>query len=114
MFTVTVPRADVTTEEVASALRQRLSLRYAVVPGVGVNWNPVGEPRRDHPDSVVVSIGRSRLFRAQVKLSRDGRETVLRVSPGGLTALPRLVNRAWIVRQVVRALKAAPELVDAR
>lgn len=55
MFAITVPRPDVTSDEVAGALRHGLGPRYEVLPGTGVNcWNPVGGPRPDHPDTIVV------------------------------------------------------------
>jgi hypothetical protein len=110
MSTITVPRADVTSHEVADALRQGLGPRYNVLPGTGVNWNPVGGPRPDHPDSIVVGTGSTRFFRAQVKISQAAGETILHVSPGGLTLGPRLINQLWIARKVRRVLLAAPGL----
>jgi hypothetical protein len=110
MSTITVARPDVTSEQVADALRQGLGARYNVVSGVGVNWNPVGNPRPDHPDTIVVGTGSNRLFRAQVSISRGPGETILHVSPGGLTPVPRITNRLWIVRKVRQALAGAPGL----
>jgi hypothetical protein len=109
MSTITVPRSDVTSDEVADALRRGLGSRYNVLPGTGVNWNPTGGPRPDHPDTIVVGTGSTRLFRAQVRISRDGGETILHVSPGGW-GWPRLTNRLWIARKLVQALRAAPSL----
>src|ERR1022692_887974 len=100
MFTITGPRPDVTAEEAADALRQGPGPRYNVLPGVGVNWNPVGNPRPNHPDSVVVGTGSNRLFRAQVRISRRPGDTILHVSPGGVSLPPRLINRFWIARRV--------------
>ncbi len=110
MFTVIVPRADVRTEEVADVLREGLGSAYTVLPGVGVNRNPVGDPRPDHPDSIVVGSGWTRLFRAEVRVSRRAEETVLHVVPGGLTPPPRLINRLWIGRRVLRVLRTAQAL----
>jgi hypothetical protein len=110
MSTITVPRSDVTSDEVADALRQSLGPRYNVLPGTGVNWNPVGGPRPDHPDTIVVGTGSTRLFRAQVRISQDAGETILHVSPGGIGPLPRITNRLWIARKVLQALRAAPSL----
>ena len=110
MFTITVPRSDVTSYEVAEALRRGLGPRYNVLPGTGVNcWNPVGGPRPDHPDTIVVGTGSTRLSRAQVSMSQDAGETSLRVSPGGIGLLT-LTNRLWIVRKVRQVLRAAPSL----
>jgi hypothetical protein len=109
MSTITVPRADVTSDEVADVLRQGLGARYNVLPGKGINWNPAGGPRPDHPDTIVVGTGSTRLFRAQVRISQDAGETILHVSPGGL-GWPRVPNRLWIARKVLQVLHAAPSL----
>jgi hypothetical protein len=109
MSTITVPRSDVTSDEVADALRQGLSSRFKVMPGTGVNWNPFGAPRPDHPDTIVVGTGSTRLFRAQVQISQDAGKTVLHVTPGGL-GWPRVPNTLWIGRKVAQVLRAAPSL----
>jgi hypothetical protein len=110
LLTLTVPRDDVTTEQVGEVLRRRLGPRYNVLPGVAVNWNPVGRPRSNHPDTVVVGTGSTRVFRAQVKVSHHSGQTTLHVSPGGLTATLRPFNRLWIARKVLDALQAEPSL----
>ncbi len=110
MATITVPRPNVITEEVADALRAGLGQRYNVLPGVGINWNPVGNARANHPDSIVVGTGSNKLFRAQVKISRGPAETQLHVSPGGLTPPFRLTNRFGIERKVLQVLHDAPNL----
>ena len=109
MSTITVPRSDVTSDEVADALRRGLGSRYNVLPGPGVNWNPVGGPRPDHPDTIVVGTGSTRLARAQVKISQDAGKTTLSVSPGGFGLLT-LASRLWIVRKVRQVLRVAPSL----
>jgi hypothetical protein len=108
--TITIPRPDLTSEEVTDALRQGLEPRYNVLPETGVNWNPVGNPRPDHPDTIVVGTGSNRLFRAQVKIYRGAEATRLRVSPGGMSLVPRLTNRLWLARRVLQVLQAAPGL----
>jgi hypothetical protein len=110
MSTITVPRSDVTSDEVADALRRGLGPRYNVLPGKGVNWNPVGAPRPDHPDTIVVGTGSTRLFRAQVRISHDAGETILHVSPGGIGPVPRITNRLWIARKMGQVLRGAPSL----
>jgi hypothetical protein len=110
MSTITVRRSDVTSDEVAAALRHGLGARYTVLPGTAVNWNPVGGPRPDHPDTIVVGTGSTRLFRAQVRISQDAGTTILHVSPGGISLVPRLTNRLWIARRVRQVLRAAPSL----
>ena len=110
MSTVTVPRSDVTSDEVAGALRQGLGSRYNVLPGTGVNWNPVGGPRPDHPDTIVVGTGSTRLFRAQVRISHEAGETILNVSPGGIGPVPRITNGLWIARKMRQVLRGASSL----
>lgn len=110
LTTITLARPDVSTEEVADALRQGLAPKYNVLPGVGINWNPVGNVRANHPDSIVVRPGSNRFIRTQVKLSRDSGETTLHVSPGGLTLTARLTNRLGLDRKVLRVLRDAPNL----
>jgi hypothetical protein len=110
MPTITIPRSDLTSQEVADALRHGLAPKYHVLPGTAVNWNPVGHPRPDHADTIVVGTGSDRFFRAQVKISRAASGTMLHVSPGGLSLGPRLMNRLGIVRTVLRVLHDAPSL----
>jgi hypothetical protein len=110
MPTITVPRADVTIEEVSEALRQGLGPRYKVLPGMGMNWNPVGNPRPDHPDMIVVGTGSTRLFRVEVKISPRSGQTLLHVIAGGIGLPLRLVNRFWIAEKVRRVLRSAPDL----
>jgi hypothetical protein len=110
MSTITVTRTDVSNEEVTDVLRRGLGARYHVLPATARNWNPVGDPRPDHPNSIVVGIGSTRLFRAQVRISHDSGQTQLHVGTGGLSMVPRLVNRLWITRKVLRVLRAAPSL----
>ena len=110
MPTITVPRPDVTTEQVSEVLRQGLGPRYNVLPGKGMNWNPVGNPRADQPGKIVVGTGSTRLFRAQVTVSQHSGQTVLHVIAGGISLPVRLSNRFWIAEKVRRALQAAPSL----
>lgn len=110
MFTVTVPRPDVTTQQVTDALRQGLGSRYKVLPGMEVSLNPVGSPQPDDPRTIVVGIGSARLFHAQVKLTQRSGETILHVTPGGALPTLRLVNRLSIARKVHAVLKAALSL----
>ncbi len=110
MSTITIPRPEVTTEEVSEVLRRGLGPRYNILPGKGMNWNPVGNPRASLPDKIVVGTGSTRLFRAQVTLSRDSGHTDLHVVAGGITLPARLTNRLWIAEKVRRVLEAAPSL----
>jgi hypothetical protein len=108
MSTITIPRADVTTDEVSAALEQGLGPKYNVLPGMGMNWNPVGNPRPNHPDMITVGKASTRLFRAEVKVSQRSGQTVLHVIGGGIGPPLRLLNRFWIAQKVCRVLQAAP------
>jgi hypothetical protein len=110
MRTITVPRDDVTIEEVSEALRQGLGPRYNVLPGMGMNWNCFGKPRPDRPEMIVIGRGSTRLFRAQVRISHEAGETILYLSPGGWWGWPRVTNAFWIARKVRQALETAPGL----
>lgn len=103
-----MPTITVTTEEVSEVLRQGLGPRYNVLPGKGINWNPAGGPRPGQPGKIVVGTGSARLFRAEVAVSQRPGQTVLHVTAGGLSLLPRLTNRLWITEKIRRVLQAAP------
>jgi hypothetical protein len=110
MRTITIARDDVTTQEVSEALRQGLAARYNVLPGMGMNWNPVGGPRADKPNMIVVGTGSTRLFRAEVTISRRSGQSVLHVIAGGIGPLLRPLNAVWIARKAHQVLLAAPGL----
>ncbi len=109
MATITIPRSDITTDEVAAALRDGLPAHYNVVPGTGVNNNPLGRPRPNQPDTILVGIGANRWTRAQVRIVRRPRDTDLRITPGGLLG-ERLVNTFGLAREMRRVLRNAPSL----
>jgi hypothetical protein len=98
MATITLPRPDVTTDQIAGALRQGLGPRYHV----GID--------SDKTDRLTVGRGSARVFRARVTISRQGNQTALTVHSGGLTPPLQIVNRVWIVTRVVSALRNAPAL----
>jgi hypothetical protein len=106
MATITVPRSDVTPEEVNRALRAGLGPRYHVLPGMDAAFM-FGAPRPDQPDAIVVGTGSDRLWRAQVRIDRRGGQTHIRVTSPGLTLI-RLVNMLGITRKVGRVLRNAP------
>jgi hypothetical protein len=109
MPTVTIPRADVTSDEVSAALSEGLGPRYDVQPGMKAPLLGWGEPEEGRPDDIVVGAGTSRVWRAQVRIDRQAGQTRIRVAPAGLIWI-RLVNAFWIARKVCRALLAAPDL----
>jgi hypothetical protein len=112
MPTVTIPRADLTSEEVTRALRTGLGPHYDVVPGMRMPQACLfaAEPSQD-PDRIVVSIGSSRLssrfFRAQVTLTRSFGQTVIRIRPGG-TSSEFPINALGIARKIRQVLASAP------
>jgi hypothetical protein len=110
MSTITVPRPDVTTDEVRDALRKGLGSKYNVIPDSGLNMDPIARPRPDEPDSLVVGTGSGRIFRAEVKISRQPGQTLLHVRAGGLTAPLKILNVLWIARKVSQVLQASPGL----
>lgn len=110
MSTITVPRPDVTTEEVSEVLRRGLGPRYSVLPGKGMNWNPAGKPRADHPGKIAIGTGSTRLFRAEVTITQTPGQTIIRVISGGISLPVRLTNRLWIAEKARRVLQAAPSL----
>ncbi len=108
MFTITVPRDNVTTDEVTDALRTGLDPRYEVVPGMRMPRTPLfGAPRPDRPELILVSA--SPMVRAQVRIIRRPRQTDIRVTPGGLLG-DLLMNTLGIAPRVRRVLRDAPSL----
>jgi hypothetical protein len=108
MATITVPRGDVTPDQVIQALRAALPPRYHVLPGMDVAFM-FGAPRPDQPDAIVVGTGSDRVWRTQVRIDRHGSQTHIRVTPPG-PALIWLINTLGISRKVGRALRNAPGL----
>lgn len=108
MSTITVPREDVTNEEVTDALRNGLDPRYEVAPGVRMPRSPLfGSPRPDKPELILVSSGP--MVRAQVRIIRRSGHTDIRVTPGGILG-DLLVNTLGIAPKVRRALRDASSL----
>ncbi len=105
MSTITIPRPDVGTKDVAAALREGLGPRYQVQPGMRTGVLP-GAPDPGWPDSIVVGTGSAHVFRVQLEIDRRGGGTRVRVQPAGLSAI-RLVNTFAIAPKVRRALQAA-------
>ncbi len=114
MSTITIPRSDVTTQEVADALRQGLGPRYHVLLGTGVDANSVTSSGSDQTDTILVGTGSNRVFRAEVAISRHSGQTHIDVTPGGMPGtLPggvKLVNRLWTARRARQVLRSAPGL----
>jgi hypothetical protein len=112
MPTVTVHRANVTSEEVTEALRSGLEPRYEVQPGMRMPRTPlVGSPQPDRPELILVSSGR--MVRAQVRIIRHSGMTDIRVTPGGVLA-DLLMNPLRIAPKIRRVLREAPGLAAPR
>jgi hypothetical protein len=111
---ITIPRSDLTSEEVTRALRAGLGPRYHVVPGMRMPQGCLfaAEPNQD-PDTILVTAGSSRLssrlFRAQVTLTRPPGRTVIRIRPGG-TSSEFPVNALGIARKIRHVLASAPDI----
>lgn len=106
MSTVTVSRANLTTEEVVTVLRDGLGAGYNVLPEMAIGQLALQGPRQGRPNTIVVGTGDNRLIKAQVTItSRDGR-TELHIRPGGIT-VDLLVNTFGIARQVRRVLASS-------
>jgi hypothetical protein len=114
--TITIPRADLTSEEVTRTLRAGLGPRYHVVPGMRMPQACLlaAEPGQD-PDTILVSICSNRLsnrfFRAQVTLTRPSGQTVIRIRPGG-TSSEFPINALGIARKIRQVLASAPGIAN--
>ncbi len=109
MYTVTVPQADLTTEGVATVLRDGLGAGYNVLPGMAMGRIALRGPHEGRPNTIVVGTGDNRIIKAQVTILPRGGHTELRISPGGVT-LDLLVNTFGVAREVRRVLASSPSL----
>src|SRR5579862_6712182 len=103
MFTITIPRTDVTTEEVTDALRDGLGPDYEVLPGMRQTVSPFAPPEEGSPDTIFVARRSHTVWRAEVDFDHRSGHTRLRVNPGGLLSV-RLVNTLGVARRARRAL----------
>ena len=109
MYTLTISRSDLRTDEVVQALRDGLGPGYNVLPGMRQNRAPFSEPVPGSPDTIVVGIGNNRIQRAQVKIARRSGGSEIHISPGGLIS-DLVLNALVIARKVHRVLAGAPTL----
>jgi hypothetical protein len=109
MYQITIPKADVSSEAVAQALRDGLGPNYNVLPGMRLIRAPFSEPVAGSPDTIVVGTGNNRVWRAQVSITRASGQTELRVTPGGLIS-DFVLNAVGIARKTRRVLATAPGL----
>jgi hypothetical protein len=109
MLTVTVPRTDLTTDEVATVLRDGLGAGYHVLPGMGMGQLPFQGPHKGRPNMIVVGTGDDRAIKAQVTITPRGDQTKLRIRPSGIT-LTLVSNTFGIARKVRGVLASSPSL----
>jgi hypothetical protein len=106
---VTIPRTDVTSEQVGAALRDGLDDRYDVLPGMRMPRLPVGRPQAAGRDEIVVGKGSSPMVRAQVTVIHRADRTDIRITPGGVAG-DLVMNTLGIARRIRHVLLAAPGL----
>jgi hypothetical protein len=106
MPTVTVPRADLTTEEVSKVLRDGLGPDYNVLPGMAMGRPAWSGPHEGRPNTILVGTGNNRAIKAQVTITPRGGQTELRISPGGLSG-DLILNTLGIARKVRQVLASA-------
>jgi hypothetical protein len=109
MSTVTVPRADLTTAEVATVLRDGLGAGYNVLPGMAMGRLALQGPHKGRPNTIAVGTGDNRVVKAQVTITPRGGQTELRISPGGVT-WKLLLNTFGIARKIRGVLASSPSL----
>ena len=112
MPTVTVPRTDLSTEEMVTVLRDGLGADYNVLPGITMGQLPFQGPREGRPDMIVVGTGDNRRVKAQVTITSPGGQTKLRIHPSGIT-VTLVLNTFGIARTVREVLASRPRLRQA-
>ncbi|MGH3204758.1 MAG: hypothetical protein ACRDP5_22315 [Streptosporangiaceae bacterium] len=112
MPTVTVPRTDLSTEEVVAALREGLGAGYNVLPGMTMGQLPFQGPREGRPNQIVVGTGDNRQLKALVTITPQGGQTKLRIRPSGITLT--LVLNTWGIARKVRGVLASSPSLSAR
>jgi len=112
MPTVTVPRTDLSTEEMVTVLRDGLGAGYNVLPGMTMGQLPFQGPREGRPDMIVVGTGDNRRVKAQVTITSPGGQTKLRIHPSGIT-VTLVLNTFGIARTVREVLASRPRLRQA-
>jgi hypothetical protein len=109
MPTVTVPRTDLSTEDVVTVLRDGLGAGYNVLPGMTMGQLPFQGPREGRPNTIVVGTGDNRAVKAQVTIIPRGGQTKLRIRPSGIT-VTLVLNTFGIARTVRNVLASSPSL----
>ena len=107
MSIITVPRGNVSAEEVGTVLRSQLGSRYELVPSA-ISTGFTKQVPKDQNSMLV----KGRWFeRANIRIIPSAQATEIEVSPGAsYFGLVRLVDRLGISQKVRRILEKAPEL----
>jgi hypothetical protein len=115
MPTITVARANVTSEEVSEALRDGLGPEYNVLPGMRMAHHPFfpsfGKPHPDKADVILVGTRSNRFQRAQVEIRHHAQQTLIEVRPDGI-AWVRLANERGIARKTLEVLANLDQAVQ--
>jgi hypothetical protein len=106
MPTVTVPRMDLTTEDVAAVLREGLGVESHVLPGMAMGQFPFQGAHKGRPNSIVVGTGDDRMYKAQVTITPRAGATKLRIRPSGFT-LTFVINTFGIAHEVRKVLASS-------
>jgi hypothetical protein len=80
---ITIPRTDISSEQVSAALRNGLDDRYDVLPGMRISRIPVGSPQPADPDEIAVAKGPTPMVRAQVTIIRQAAAPTSASPPAG-------------------------------
>jgi hypothetical protein len=106
MPTITIPRSNVTVEEVSDILRDGLGSRYKVLPSVASH---VHHESSGHPNLILVK--RHWLEQAVVEVVPSSSETEIHIGGAANVTPPGfLINRASIVRKVNQVLEQSSVL----
>ena len=111
MPAVTVPRTDLSTEEMVTYCNG-LGADYNVLPGMTMGQLPFQGPCEGRPDMIVVGTGDNRRVKAQVAIASPGGQTKLRIHPSGIT-VTLVLNTFGIARTVREVLASRPRLRQA-
>jgi hypothetical protein len=106
MSTVTIPRTNVTVEEVSTVLRNELGSHYQVTPFAASHVH-----HESSADANSILVRRNWLIQANVRLVAGTDQTEIHVgSAANFTPTGLLLNGTTIVRKVHRVLEHSTEL----
>ncbi|MGA2521250.1 MAG: hypothetical protein ABSG81_10575 [Acidimicrobiales bacterium] len=107
MPSFTVPRGNVSAEEVGAVLRSKLDAHYELVPAA----MSTGFTKQVSQDANAILVKGRWFERANIRIVPSSETTEIEVNPGaGYFGLVRLVDRFGICRNVRRLLERSPEL----